>query len=137
MRFARLKIQFNNGNSVAGDEFETVGTRLGERNNPAIEGGQYAVMSDRQRKEVRIGDLAMAAEYGICGEGLRKRKIVGPEAVAREAGNPPQQSNGVSRQYGGGRERGFDEIRTKPVWVIGQVRKPAAAFRPNHAVTSA
>jgi len=81
--------------------------------------------------------MRVAAEHLVCRKSVGKRQFVGQKPcpgrlVTRlskafaSAGNTAEDEND-----------GFEEIRTNPVCVSGQVRKRAAVLRSNQAVTSA
>ena len=112
-------------------QLQPVGTLPGERSDSAVQCCQDAVMGRGQCQKVSIRHVPVSGQDRGGSECFGQRQVVRPETMSGKPGNSREQSHCLERTGRIRDERGFEETLTKPAWVIGQVRKPFAAFASN------
>ncbi len=105
-------------------------TTCAERRHPRVERDEADAPAAGERQQVRIGHLAVT--------GHPRHVVVADRHVIRQEAVPPADrsaastASAASTPIGLGSTFGFDDTRTKPLSVIGQVAHPLALLAANH-----
>ena len=99
----------------------------------AIQCRQASRMCLCKRQEAGIGRLPMPCDpHAVREGGCHTIHVIGPEPVAVDGGDIPQQGDRRGRRIRVEAKAGLEDRRTKPSWVNWHVAKPGEASRSNH-----